>query len=206
VLVGTGSNETRFTVHHDVILKRSAFFRAARSERWITDKSKPADLHEHNPETFNVYLHCLYHSVVPKSLNINAHDTRFKELIDLYALADILVDPTTANLVIDEIRSYSELVRRNPSAEAITYAFESTRDDDALRGLFADFCIYDGADLPEGNLPKEFLSLLVQRFLAEKDRGTIVMDNDQYECFAIVSGRDGWDDYDYYRKVEDDEE
>jgi hypothetical protein len=95
---------------------------------------------------------------------------------------------------------------RNPSAEAITYAFESTRDDDALRGLFADFCIYDGADLPEGNLPKEFLSLLVQRFLAEKDRGTIVMDNDQYECFAIVSGRDGWDDYDYYRKVEDDEE
>jgi hypothetical protein len=65
VLVGAGAKQRRFTVHHDLITKRSKFFRAARSERWTLIKSKPADLQHCDPDIFAKYLHCIYRDAVP---------------------------------------------------------------------------------------------------------------------------------------------
>jgi RNA recognition motif-containing protein len=59
VLVGKEPNQQRFTVHHDLLVQRSEFFKAARSSRW-TQADRPTNLEDHDPETFSTYLHCLY--------------------------------------------------------------------------------------------------------------------------------------------------
>lgn len=62
VLVGKEPNQKRFTVHHDLLVQRSEFFKAARSSRW-TQAEQPTTLVDHDPDTFSIYLHCLYFGV-----------------------------------------------------------------------------------------------------------------------------------------------
>jgi hypothetical protein len=62
VLVGKEPNQQRFTVHHDLLVQRSEFFKAARALRW-TQADQPTTLEDHDPETFSTYLHCLYFGV-----------------------------------------------------------------------------------------------------------------------------------------------
>lgn len=235
MLVGSGLTQTHFNVHHSIITKRSGFFRAARSKRWTTDKSKPADLQDYDPRTFDRYLHCLYHNAVPKGPTLpeskptpppgtkrnsdiykaylsqeivyqKAVDARYMELVRLYIVADSLADPTTANIVIDEIRRFSRFSVKNPSTEVINYVFRSTTDNDGLRILFADFYVYDDYQLPEGDLPKEFLHLIVKRFLAAKNGDDITVDDSQFTFFKDVEGSHGWVHHEYYQEVEEHEE
>jgi hypothetical protein len=237
VLVGSGPAETHFSVHLYIITKRSGFFRAARSERWTTDKSKPADLHDYDPRTFDHYLHCLYHNAVPKALPLpeskpapskvtkGDHDiwkewlkqeavrqtaitSRYMELVRLYVVADRLADPTTANIVIDAIRRFSHSSCMNPNASVINFTFRSTTDNDGLRMLFADFYVYDDVALPNGDLPKEFLRMVVDSFLAAKQETDITVSHDHCKFFNKVNGSQGWAYNSYYQQVdvEDDSE
>jgi hypothetical protein len=61
VLVGKEPSQARFTVHQDLIVKRSEFFRAARSSLWTSpDVPTTLDDQEYDPEILSAYLHCLY--------------------------------------------------------------------------------------------------------------------------------------------------
>jgi hypothetical protein len=68
VLVGREQKQQLFTVHHAVITERSDFFRKARAPEWNSDKSLPVELYDADPETFDMYLYCVYHNKVPKFL------------------------------------------------------------------------------------------------------------------------------------------
>jgi hypothetical protein len=68
VIVGREYNQQLFTVHHAVITERSDFFRKARAPEWNSGKSLPVELYDADPETFDMYLHCVYHNKVPKFL------------------------------------------------------------------------------------------------------------------------------------------
>jgi hypothetical protein len=46
-------------VYHDILTRRSKFFHAARSGRWITQPEQATTLDDHEPEVFSVYLHCV---------------------------------------------------------------------------------------------------------------------------------------------------
>ena len=59
VLVGKEPEQQRFTVYHDLLTQRSEFFRAARSERWSHDPTKPTTLDDVTVEVFSAYLHCV---------------------------------------------------------------------------------------------------------------------------------------------------
>jgi hypothetical protein len=59
VLVGEEPKQQRFTVYHDLLAQRSEFMRAARSERWNTDPTKPTILDDHKPQVFPAYLMCV---------------------------------------------------------------------------------------------------------------------------------------------------
>jgi hypothetical protein len=230
VLVGAGSNETRFTVHHDIITKRSAFFRTARSERWTTVKTKPADLQAYEPETFEMYLQCLYHDTVPKPTLffkpvpmpdkksgpeiLKKHreqattarrvysDSRFKELVDLYVLADILADPTTMNIAIDEIRRFSKIFHGEPSAKVITHAFRFTSESDGLRLLFADYCVYGSSRIPSSDLPKELFNVVGEGFLDAKGDGNILVEGKLPSMFRDLGGINDWENHDYHQDLE----
>lgn len=230
VLVGTAPNQERFIVHYDIVAKRSEFFRAARSERW-TPGTKPTDLHEHDPETFDRYLHCVYHNELPvrpdpvgelppdadRIRNPNEYREqqsqrtaakrrfvveRYRELVSLYILADSLLDPITANLVIDQIAVLGWDSFQLPGEGLIKLAFFSTRGNDGLRKLLADFYIYMDETLPEGDFPKAFLSLVVERFLAAKAAYWIVAKYDRIcEVQNSGSGSD-WRTSEYYQQVD----
>lgn len=59
-MVGKGDSSQRFTVHTDVMIKRSEFFRAARDPKWLDDATKPTNLEDEDPEIFSTYLNCMY--------------------------------------------------------------------------------------------------------------------------------------------------
>jgi hypothetical protein len=167
VLVGKEPNQQRFTVYHDILTRRSQFFRAARSGRWTTQPEQATVLDDHEPEVFSVYLHCVsfgkkaleeHIDAIPvedeiddedvesdgferagkreesthgNAEHVDAEETqttgpdsdeveesddidhyvwkpgengfRNKFLVDLYLLADKLIDPVTANMTIDKL-------------------------------------------------------------------------------------------------------
>ena len=165
-----------------------------------------------------MYVHCVYRNVLPSMPalvfpplnNSNGADPpqspeqaqqsdvdrnlRYKALIKLYILADRLLDPTTANMAIDEIRRFSESVKCNPSAQAITFVFDSTKEGDGLRKLLADFIIYTGAYLPEGDVPEGFFKFVLERYLAGRRDGHV-----ERSDFRTVIGKDIWTKFDCSR-------
>lgn len=149
VLIGTGPGQKRFTVHHSIITKRSPFFRAARSQRWVKDPSKPVELPEHDPEVFSLYLACVYRNRIdaPSAANQiikideatqEVVEVYFEALIKLYVLADQLEDTTTAELAMDSIISISVARKAFPDAQAIDLAYAAPIDDYILSRLIRE--------------------------------------------------------------------
>jgi hypothetical protein len=66
VPVGIGDTQRVFAVHKDLITRRSKRFYSM-IEGEISQEPTPVELRGCKPEMFDRYLHCLYHSEVPKS-------------------------------------------------------------------------------------------------------------------------------------------
>ena len=198
MLVGAGAKQRRFTVHHDLITKRSKFFRAARSERWTLIKSKPADLQHCDPDIFAKYLHCIYRDAVPfydmfyddgDTVETNATytmdvirtdsyfaDQYYEYLVKLYTTADSLQDPTTANMVIDEMRRISQQAAE-PNSETLELVFDHTVPGDNMRKVLADIFIFNGHELGDAiDYPPDFLKLIVERFKTMRETNSEVRD------------------------------
>jgi hypothetical protein len=59
--VGKKPYRERFTVHQDLFIQRSKFFRAAASPQW-KKPGKTCRLVDDNPMVFAIYVHCLHYS------------------------------------------------------------------------------------------------------------------------------------------------
>jgi hypothetical protein len=220
VLVGTALNQKRFTVHYSIVSKRSEFFRAARSERWTT--GKPTDLHEHDPSIFDLYLQCVYQNELPslpavvsippwnvqespeelrqrKAEHAIAMDLRYHTLTRLYILADSLLDSITANQVIDEIAFLAWTWKLAPGTGVIHVAFGSTRENDGLRNLLADLHAQLDDEVPEGDLPNAFLSLIFERFLVAKRNGDTMVRDEFLKILRDVGNNSAWTKREYHR-------
>jgi hypothetical protein len=201
VLVGTAPNRQRFTVHHDLITQRSEFFRAARSRRW-TKRNKPTKLVDEQPHMFSAYMNCLYLGadfmierpatlVIEGSIseddkekaNKNDEEDTMRFLVDLYILADKLLDPISANLIIDKLIAFVDTLSWMPGPITITYVYNNTVDGNPLRRLCRDWRIHEIAHgwpmktaKTEWNLPHEFLQdLLIEnaRLQLENPKGQL---------------------------------
>jgi hypothetical protein len=163
VLVGSEHNQQLFTVHHDVITKRSKFFRQARSPQWNPDKSVPVELQHVDPQIFDVYLQCVYHDAVPEHTGEEYTEAqlRYEVFVDLYILADSLLDSDTTSLAINAIRWIGD-VEDLPQVGVINHAYRHTMEGCALRDALVE--IYSDATwLPDGDFPNEFLRALVEK-------------------------------------------
>lgn len=184
MLVGTEANQRRFTVYHDLVTNRSEFFRAARSERWTKDPSKPAELKDHEPEIFATYLHCVYFNRIQEQAANDADveavknsptgqqgvvaDALFESRVKLYLLADEMQDRITTNLASDDIIRLAGALALYPSASAITLAYASTLDGSNLRKLLVDLTLHDNPDLPKGEYPSGFFQDLVEEYNVQR--------------------------------------
>jgi hypothetical protein len=61
--VGKGASQQIITVYTEPVIKRSEFFRAARSAQWLADSTKPVDCEDDDPDVFMAYLNCVYFGI-----------------------------------------------------------------------------------------------------------------------------------------------
>jgi hypothetical protein len=201
MFAGNGESRRLFTIHEDVITQRSKLLRTARQQKKNWKKSKASMLKDEDPQVFSAYLHTVYFGVVSLKNRIaeDAEVARF--LVDLYLLADKLLDPVTANMVIDEILSFFD---RNigPLSGVTPHVYASTADGSPLRMLVRDFYIHEvnrswPTSAGEWDLPTEFLqdfALEICRLQQENPRGTIEVIFEDH----LVNRREGH----YHQKVD----
>lgn len=94
-------------------------------------------------------------------------------LIDLYLLADKLIDPITANLVIEELIRVVEKRHRYLEGPVVRFVYESTTAGSPLRMFIRDHTLVDNVigttnsrHFQRWELPAEFLKDVVLAFLA----------------------------------------
>ena len=86
----------------------------------------------------------------PEESNVNDHSTwepgttgfRDKFLVDLYLLADKLMDTVTANMAVDKLIRMTEARGGYPGPELVSYVYRSTTVKSPLRRLFRDWYIF----------------------------------------------------------------
>jgi hypothetical protein len=149
MLVGKGESQQMFAVH-ETVAERSKFFRLRMQKRWNAKDEAQITLVDEDPHLFSVYLHTVYFGAEHLEKQIAPGDDasstdvteNAKFLIDLYVLADRLLDPVTADLVIEELISIlydvDDLDGKVSSAIAI-HVNASTKDGSSpLRNLVRD--------------------------------------------------------------------
>jgi hypothetical protein len=213
MFAGNGESRPLFTIHEDVITQRSKLLRTARQQKKNWKKSKASMLKDEDPQVFSAYLHTVYFGVVSlknrtaedAAGNATGNASRNKEvarfLIDLYLLADKLLDSVTANMVIDEILSFFD---RNigPLSGVTPHVYASTADGSPLRMLVRNFYIHEvnrswPTSAGEWDLPTEFLqdfALEICRLQQENPRGIIEVIFEDH----LVNRREGH----YHQKVD----
>jgi hypothetical protein len=164
VLVGTGASQQMFSIHEQVVTKRSEFFRAGRQKRWNQKNEAKMMLLGEDPYVFSAYLHTVYfgrdHLKKLSGSDEDSNEDRSNEddntntrddskddktamfLTDLYLLADKLLDPVTANLVIDELAEFHDSLN-HIGHTAVIHAYASTKDGSPLRKLLRDIYVHD---------------------------------------------------------------
>ncbi|KAK3642401.1 hypothetical protein LTR56_010754 [Elasticomyces elasticus] len=142
VRVLVGPEAKGFTVHKDLICRRSPFFEAAASARWTRGLNKNIELSDDDPEAFAAYLAYLYRAELPMLDEEQGTKHLWHNLADLYILADKLRDLKTANDVIDEILEYSDLLDKAPTLTIIRKVYDVTSDSCPLRRLLVDYRIH----------------------------------------------------------------
>jgi hypothetical protein len=175
VVVGYPPDQKIFTVPRKLLVRRSDFFATIRSPRWLNlcqSWAKPVDLIEEFPDTFTSYLHCVcWDSVVPNA-RMEGDVQRYDHLIQLYTLADRLLDFVTADLVIDKIVSSVHEQLLLPGLEDIQLVYYTTPEGSPLRRLMVDYCVYSEAGHlagPKDEYPYEYLQEVVEKFMALKE-------------------------------------
>lgn len=203
VEVLVGPEEVNFVLHKDVACKRSNFFATAYSEQW-SEPYRLAKLPEHSPETFSVYMNCIYtgsrsDSKASSSLEDasdgsredSASDDRMTSLIHLYILADKLGDLNTGNTTIDEMETIFDPQEYGPTPEVVNLGCTSTPRNSPLRRLMRDCYVhgFDGSTVKregKGDVPGEFLLEVIEeywRILDARMPGAMVDDTIGMEVF-----------------------
>jgi hypothetical protein len=183
VLVGTSASQQMFSIHEQVVTKRSEFFRVGRQKRWNQKNEAKMMLLGEDPHVFSAYLHIVYFGpdhlkklITPDAAADSSasednddeaeyHSKGIKAarfLIDLYILADNLLDPVTANLVIDEFICLLDL-QHNVWCDAATHVYTFTKESSLLRRVVLDFYVHD----IDGSWPSKSEWVLSYAFLQD---------------------------------------
>ena len=132
----------------------------------------------------------------------NFREDRYMELVNLYILADYLMDAVTANRAVDELRDFMR--KYGPSTDVINHVMSSTKNNDGLRVVFADYFVYKGSSSLDHSMPKEFFILHAERYEWMKDFYHIEVSEYNIDDFENGTEMVRWDDYPwYYQDFED---
>ncbi len=180
VLVGKDGKETKFHVHQNLLINRSAFFKNALSNGWKEAEDRLVKLPEDKPETFKIYIHFTYtgHLAVIAEPDPKGRD-RSKEhplLADLYVLAEKLQDINCKNAIM---RAMFHTCRpkgvqgNTPSAKICCIIYEGTPEGSPMRKLLVDLYTYIATkawimSASKGKWPEDFMYELLINVLDKR--------------------------------------
>lgn len=177
VTVGKESEAREYTVHTSWITLSSGFFQKAMSKNWKEAQEKSLTLPEHEPDTFERYLHWVYSKNVvldkapcpcsPKcAISFKADYPGCSKrhsltLAKMYLLGDYLDDRRFCNTVIDLMKHvWDESADFLPSGTT-QYIWQTAPSDSPLRHLALEIwktdlkCLSTGSELEK--VPTSFL-------------------------------------------------
>jgi hypothetical protein len=156
-----GPEKKQLYAHHDVLVKRSDLFEAARASCWLGDPHTPTYLSEHDPEEFSDYLHLVYtDTIVLPDAEVSkwiergalgnewitvqdALNSHFRALINLYVLVDKLQDPRSVNLIMDGFIKFCSESVDIPKNKLKKDIYDLTPPGSPLRSVIRDLMIYE---------------------------------------------------------------
>lgn len=104
------------------------------------------------------------------------------QLLFTHVLADKLGDMITANVIIDEMITYSDITKSLPTIDMTRQACEITLEDSPIQRLLLDYCVHEATpEYVEGlfaneSVPRQFLgrmSVQISRLHEENRNATI---------------------------------
>lgn len=162
-----------FSVHQDLLTKRSEFFKCATSGSWRESAENTIVFPEDNLDAFKVYLHLVYTNEIvsdeiKKAEIVSDEITKAEWLLlcRLYVLAEKLQDTAAKHSAIDAMRKHGEENAWRPGMKlwdpaAINELYLGTPDRSPARRLVVDlYALLGKSDWLEcrlSKLPKAFL-------------------------------------------------
>ena len=169
--IRVGKDEQKFMVHECLLCPRSKFFQNAVKTEWALD-DQIIKLPEDKPSVFEAYLTVLYTSKVPV-IGATKDENQYPRLIDLYILADKLIDIRTKNVVVQAMMSRKKEDHLKPSATSVAKLYGGTPVSSPARRLFVDIYAdsFRHQDVREDweDLPAEFLQDSMCEFITRRD-------------------------------------
>ena len=157
VVVGQRKGKDQFTVHKDIICKRSPFFTAACSNNWKEEATNVIHLPDENAVVFKVYLQWAYFGTTDFSpMLLTTDDSNLirpameddlarmrlcEELCRLWILADYLGDTSCKNAVMNVLVSeHDKAPFLLPVKGVCDVVYARTESQSSLRRWMLDAC------------------------------------------------------------------
>ncbi len=197
IVVGKETYQREFTVHEDIICRRSEFFRGAMNGNWPEMQERVIRFPEDRPSVFNLYIYIIYFRKFPELSTAEARvsDVQHHDMVRLsrlYVLCEKLMDIASKNATLRFIlylakQGSSDGELRFPTPEAISIMYEGTPENSPGRLLFAHL----GTSVPvqflkrsSHKVPNEFLADLAIALHTYRPAGlleqTLIADESQY--------------------------
>ncbi|KAI9785281.1 MAG: hypothetical protein M1816_000467 [Peltula sp. TS41687] len=190
-------NEIPFVVHDAFLCRHSAFFRTALCgpNTYLETETRKVHLPEESPEEIECLLQWMYSGnlshlnppAIATSSKPAQATARYRQLFELYFLADRLLIPQLRNDVIGAVATARKELGRDPSINLIQLVYERfISPSNPLRSLLVDMKMYSGANHMRkhaSEFPKEFLADLVG----------VMMEPVDYHVRNMTGGMRPWD-------------
>jgi hypothetical protein len=179
IFVLVGPKENLFTIHRNLVIAKSAFFKKALADaRYKESWQGVVRLPEQDPEGFDIYVKCLYNGKIFSAQDDGDISSEFRRLASVALLSDFLQDIGTFNFCVDAIIDVAQATDQYPLTLA-ALVYEQLPPCSHLRRLIRDFWVwhpnpqwYDGV---EGGDPEHDVEAAPCEFWRNVSRESAVM-------------------------------
>lgn len=171
--MGSDKREQSFTIHEDVLISTSKFFRAACSKVCQEGKEKIVHLPGVKPNVFQVYAVWVYSGKMAINKDGSPDNKPQTMLVlDIWILGDVLDDDLFRNqamkLCIEKFAAWNML----PSVKEVKHVWESTTPSSQLRKMLVDIMVARSkrADFAEfvNHYPRDFVETIAVLLMHQK--------------------------------------
>ncbi|KEQ69509.1 hypothetical protein M436DRAFT_67171 [Aureobasidium namibiae CBS 147.97] len=186
-----GPDKKEFTVHRDLLVFYSDYFRAAFNGSFIEATNKKIDLLDVNQEVFEHFITWLY------TRKIASDDDQYlgwDDLVNLWVFGDQFQVPMLQNCVMDELFAKGNRSKLGLRLSATKPAYEKTAHGSPLRKAIIELLVYRSelanADFSELFTFEILQDIMRETIIARKNKVACATAPKRDKCFFHVHGKD----------------